>query len=142
MTAGTMDDGMDPKPQRDWMSAYLDQELQGPELEAFETYLEATPGAREELEELRTMLTLVSGLPTVGAPADFYEKLSRRIRRRGIFQPDSPWLNAAAVPFQVLSIMVILTVAALYMMAELDERPVPIEREASPKSEAPLEADR
>jgi len=34
-----------------------------------------------------------------------------------------------AVPFQVLSILVILAVAALYMMSELESAPASIERE-------------
>ena len=109
------------------MSAYLDAELPADEAEAFERHLEESPEARAELEDLRKMLQLVKALPEVDAPEDFYEKVSRKIRRRSILQPDGLALSLVSLPFQVLSILVILTAAALYMMAELDTKPEKLE---------------
>jgi anti-sigma factor RsiW len=111
------------------MSAYIDAELDAAEAEAFESFLAETPEAQKELEDLRKMVELVSALQRVQAPPDFYEKLSRKLRRRAAFERDSGLLGLLTLPFQVICIVVILTVAALYMMAELDQQPQSIERD-------------
>jgi anti-sigma factor RsiW len=114
------------------MSAYLDEELEASEAEAFESFLAESPDAQAELEDLRRVMTLVSALPSVEAPEDFYEKLSRKLRRKQLLTPDGAVLGLVSLPFQVLSIVVILTVAALYMMAQLDQTPRAIEAEDAP----------
>lgn len=111
------------------MSAYLDAELPPGEAEAFEAYLASSPEAQAELDELRKMLSLVGGLSTAAAPEDFYEKLSRRLRRRALLAPENLWLTSVALPFQVFSIVVILVVAGLYMMAQLEDQPGSLQRE-------------
>lgn len=117
------------------MSAYLDAELEPEQAEEFEAYLASSPEARAELEDLRKMLTLVGSLAKDAAPEDFYEKLSRRIRRRA-WRAEGSWLTSVAVPFQVLSIVVILVVAAIYMMAQLDQ-PGELQREIPPVTAEP-----
>lgn len=114
------------------MSAYLDAELEPEQAQAFEAYLASSPEAQAELEELRKMLTLVGTLSKAAAPEDFYEKLSRRLRRRTLLAPENSWLTSVALPFQVLSIVVILVVAGLYMMAQLETRPGELSRETPP----------
>jgi anti-sigma factor RsiW len=122
------------------MSAYLDAELDEAESEAVQSMLEQSAEARAELEELRKVVALVSGLPPVEAPEDFVDKLNRRIKRKQVLQPEAASKFAAiAMPFQVLSITVILVVAALYMMAELDRKPASLERD--PNVTAPAEPD-
>lgn len=123
------------------MSAYLDEELDASEAEAFESFLAASPDAQEELEDLRRMMTLVSGLSPVEAPEDFYEKLSRKLRRKQFLAPDGVLLGLVSLPFQVLSILVILTVAAIYMMAQLEQAPRAIEADPAAESapDAPLQ---
>ncbi len=111
------------------MSAYLDAEIDEAEAEALEQHLAESPEARTELEALRQVMSLVSSLPEVQAPPDFYEKVSKRIRRRQLFAGDGMMLGLISLPFQVLSIIVILTVAALYMMAQLEQQPTSLERE-------------
>lgn len=111
------------------MSAYIDAELDAAEAEAFESFLAETPEAQKELDDLRKMVELVGALQRVQAPEDFYEKLSRKLRRRQAFERDSGLLGLLTLPFQVICIVVILTVAALYMMAELDQQPQSIERD-------------
>jgi anti-sigma factor RsiW len=114
----------------DMVSAYLDDELEPDDAKAFEDLLESSPEVQEELADLRKVISLVSGLGEVEAPEDFYEKLNRRIRRRQIMEPQTgSKLALIAVPLQILSMIVILTVAALYMMSELDSAPASIERE-------------
>jgi anti-sigma factor RsiW len=118
------------------MSAYLDEELEASEAEAFESFLADSPDAQAELDELRKVMTLVSALPSVEAPEDFYEKLSRKLRRKQLLAPEGAVMGLISLPFQVLSIVVILTVAALYMMAQLEQTPRAIEAEDPAKSAA------
>jgi anti-sigma factor RsiW len=112
------------------ISAYLDAELDPAESEAVESMLSQSAEARAELEELRKVVALVGALPDVEAPEDFIEKLNRRLRRKQMLEPEAASKFAAiAMPFQVLSILVILVVAAMYMMAELDRKPTTLERD-------------
>ena len=105
------------------MSAYVDGELDPTQAAEFESYLASSPEAREQLEDLQKLVRLVGGLPSVEAPPDFYDKVAKRLRRRQIFKRDDFALNLISLPFQVLSILVILAVAALYMLAELERQP-------------------
>lgn len=124
------DTGTGPDLADDLASAYLDDELEAEDAMAFEELLESSPEVAEELAELQKVISLVGGLGEVQAPDDFYEKLNRRIRRRQIMQPQTASkLTSIAVPLQILSMIVILTVAALYMMSELDKAPAKMERE-------------
>lgn len=113
------------------MSAYLDDALEPGEAEAVEQMLAASPEAREELEDLRKLVQLVAGLGAVEAPRDFYEKLSRKLKRRQAFDGNQGLLAVLTMPFQVVCIIVILTVAAMYMMAQLEAAPQSIERDPS-----------
>lgn len=118
------------------MTAYLDAELSADEAAAFEAQLAEDPEARSEIEQLRRVMSLVQSLPEVQAPPDFAEKVSRRVRRRVLLGPDGAW-SLVSLPFQVLSIIVILTVAGLYMMAQLEQQPTSLERERIPGVRAP-----
>jgi anti-sigma factor RsiW len=111
------------------MTAYLDAELDPAESEAFESFLADSPEAQKELEDLRKMVQLVGKLEPAFAPPDFYEKLNRKLRRRQAFQRDSGLFGLLTLPFQVVCIIVILMVAAMYMMAQLDEQPQSVERD-------------
>ena len=114
----------------DMASAYLDDELEPADAKAFEDLLESSPEVAEQLADLQKVISLVGGLGNVQAPEDFYEKLNRRLRRRQLMQPQTTsWLTWVALPLQLLSVLVILAVAALYMMSELDSAPASIERE-------------
>jgi anti-sigma factor RsiW len=120
------------------MTAYLDAELDPAESEAFESFLAESPEAQKELEDLRKMVQLVGKLERVEAPPDFFEKLNRKIRRRQAFERDSGLFGLLTLPFQVVCIIVILTIAAMYMMAQLDEQPQSVERDpAAVQGEAP-----
>jgi anti-sigma factor RsiW len=111
------------------MSAYLDAELPAHEAEEFESMIAGDPAARTELEELRKVMALVASLPDVEAPPDFAEKVTRRVRRKQLLAPEGALLGLVSLPFQVLSMIVILAAAALYMMAQLERQPVKIERD-------------
>lgn len=103
------------------MSAYLDEQLAPEEAAKVEKLLAESPEARAELSGLQNMLKLVKGLPEVVAPPDFYEKVARKIRRRRIFSMEVLWM--LILPFQVLSVVLILVVAATYMLLHLDNDP-------------------
>lgn len=102
------------------MSAYLDQQLAPDEAARVEKLLAESPEAREELDGLQSMLRLVKNLPEVVAPPDFYEKIAKKVRRRR-GRLEVLWM--LAVPFQVLSVVLILAVAVTYMLLHLDNDP-------------------
>ena len=92
-----------------------------------EKLLAESPEAREELDGLASMLKLVKGLPEVEAPPDFYEKVAKKLRRRR-GRGEVLWM--LALPFQVLSVVMILVVAVTYMLIHLDHDPsVKLERD-------------
>lgn len=100
------------------MSAFLDKELDASEEKELEQMLAGSPEAQKELGALQNMLRLVKGLPEVQAPPDFYEKVAKKIRRRRWLRGE--YLIALSLPFQILSVLVILLVAVIYMMLHLD----------------------
>lgn len=111
------------------MTAYLDAELDTAQARDFEAFLEESPEARAELEDLRKVMKLVGSLGDVVAPPDFAEKVSRKIRRRTLMDRDGGLLGLVTLPFQVICIVVILVIAALNMMAQLDAQPQGVERD-------------
>jgi anti-sigma factor RsiW len=122
--------------QAERMTAYLDAELEASEAEAFERYLEDEPQARSELEDLRKVMQLVGKLGAVEAPPDFVEKVARKVRRRATFDRDGGGLlGLVTLPFQVICIIVILTIAALNMMAQLEAQPQAVERDAAAEAD-------
>ena len=109
------------------MSAYLDKQLAPDEAAKVEKLLAESPETREELDGLQSMLRLVKALPEVEAPPDFYEKVAKKIRRR---RGRLEVLVMLALPFQVLSVVLILVVAVTYMLLHLDHDPsVKLERD-------------
>ena len=110
------------EPNQAVMSAYLDDQLDDEAARAFEIYLAESPQARAELDDLRKIVRLVGDLPKISAPQGFYEKVRRTLRRRQLLGRERLAVSLISLPFQVLSILVILTIAAIYMMAHLDDR--------------------
>jgi anti-sigma factor RsiW len=127
-----------PEQSAELMSAFLDAELDGEEAEAFDSMLAQSPELKSELEDLRRVMQLVSTLGEVEAPPDFADKVTRRLRRHQLLAPDSALMGLISLPFQVLSIIIILAAAGMYMMAQLDRQPDKIERD-SPTSRTPVD---
>lgn len=100
------------------MSAYLDEELDEEGASRLQELLASSPAAQKELSGLQSMLRLVKNLPEEQAPPDFYEKVSKKIRRRRWVRGE--FLIALSLPFQILNVLVILAVAVVYMMLHLD----------------------
>ena len=118
------------------MSAHLDGRLSSEEREVLDRYLESAPTARAELEELHKMLTLMGGLAHVEAPPDLCAKVVRRLRRRGLLQRAAPVFAFVSGSLQVISIVVVLVIAALSLLLQLDqERVGALEAEPSPPTQ-------
>lgn len=113
----------------DLMSAYLDDELGAQETAEFEEFLESSAEAREEMEQLRMMLQVVGQLGEVSAPPDFAENVARKARRRKILSGDGLVWSLASLPFQVLSIIVILAIAVTYMLVQLERDEARLEKD-------------
>ena len=108
------------------MSEYLDGDWSADQRASFEAALGEDELA--ELSGLQQMLTFVHNLPAVHAPPDFYDAVRRRIRRRRRGTDD--WLGTLiTLPFQVLSIVIILAIAAIFMMSEIDRDRSTLERD-------------
>jgi anti-sigma factor RsiW len=121
------------------MTAYLDDALEAGEAESFEKWLEDSPEARQEVESLQKILSVVRELPDVEAPPDFYEKLSKKLRRRRAGVEAS--IGLVSLPFQVLSIIVIMMIAATYLLLEIEREDAQIEKDPS-AAEAQEQAER
>jgi anti-sigma factor RsiW len=121
------------------MTAYLDDALEAGEEQEFEKWLEDSPEARKEVESLQKILSIVRELPDVEAPPDFYEKLSKKLRRRRAGVEGSAGMFS--LPFQVLSILVIMMIAATYLMLEIEREGAQIEADPS-AAEAQEQAER
>ena len=117
------------------MSAYLDAELDASATAEFERYLHASPQAQVELAELRQFVRLVGGLKDVEAPPGFAEKVGRKIRRRQMWGGDVGLMALATVPFQVVTVLLVLALAVMYLVAQLEEQPRGLVRDTSSEIE-------
>jgi anti-sigma factor RsiW len=111
------------------MTAYLDDALERGEAESFEKLLEEEPETRKEIEDLQRILSIVRELPEVEAPPDFYENVSKKLRRRRV--GNDAVMSLISLPFQVLSIMVIMVIAATYLMSEIEREDAQLEKDPS-----------
>lgn len=111
--------------------AYLDAELPPQQARDLEQYLDRSPALRRELDDLRRVIEAVQHLPAVSAPDDFYQHVARKLRRR----PNASNTALFVLSLQVLSVIVILAVAAISMMAELARDSGPLIREHASSSD-------
>lgn len=123
----------------DQMSAYLDHELSAEETAEFEEFLESSAEAREEMEDLRRMLQIVGQLGEISAPPDFYEKVAKKVRKRRLLGGDGLVLSLVSLPFQVLSIIIILAIAVTYMLLQLERDEARMEKDPDAAQVEPAE---
>ena len=102
------------------LTALLDEQLDEHEAAEVADYLAGSNEARADLDSVRRMVKLVGDLPPVEAPPDFYDKVRAKLRRRKDGAVEGWLIALVSMPFQVLSIVVILVIAATYLMLELD----------------------
>lgn len=96
----------------------------------------ASPDTQAQVEDLRALLSAVSNLPTIAPPEDFPEQIVRKLRRHTRSQ-EGIWQSMMALPFQAMSIAVVIAIAAVYMMLQLDLDAKRLEKEQPSNSESP-----
>lgn len=111
------------------MTAYLDDALEAEDARSFEKLLDESPEARREFEDLQKVLSIVRDLPEVEAPPDFYEQVAKKLRRRRVGGDGT--MSVLTLPFQVISVFVIMVIAATYLMIEIDRENAEIEKDPS-----------
>jgi anti-sigma factor RsiW len=111
------------------MTAYLDDALEADDAKSFEKLLDESPEARREFEDLQKVLSIVRDLPEVEAPPDFYEQVAKKLRRRRVGGDGT--MSVLTLPFQVISVFVIMVIAATYLMIEIDRENAQIEKDPS-----------
>jgi anti-sigma factor RsiW len=111
------------------MTAYLDDALEAEDAKSFEKLLDESPEARREFEDLQKVLSIVRDLPEVEAPPDFYENVAKKLRRRR--GEGEGVMSVITLPFQVISVFVIMVIAATYLMIEIDRENAKIEKDPS-----------
>ena len=119
------------------ISAYLDGELSEDESADFEAHLDEDSEVAEHFNQMKRLLGALGSLPDVEAPPDFYEQVRKKLRRAKK-DDESFWGSSIMLPFQVLSIVVILAAAAIFLMTELD-RDTQIDRKALEKASQSVE---
>ncbi|MEE9384014.1 MAG: hypothetical protein V3V08_11440 [Nannocystaceae bacterium] len=101
------------------MSAYLDARLDPSDKEAFERDLQGSVEASKEVVDLQRMISVMGDLPAVEVPPDFYKGVLRKLRKpqhsRG-----AAVAGLVSLPFQLVSVVIIVLVGALYVLAELE----------------------
>ena len=90
---------IDPDKLGEYLSGYLDGELDEAERVAVEELLGVDSAARDELEKLRETASLVGELPRHRAPATLASEVMTRIERRQL--PEDEPLPSAAPPWRM-----------------------------------------
>ena len=118
------------------MSAAIDNQLSKQESAQFAELLVKSPEINAEYNDFKRVIQLVSNLPTMEVSNDFYEKLTRKMRRKRTIVDSQPSLLSLSL--QVLSILVMLMVAAIYVSLQIERDPKVILEQAPKTSESQL----
>ncbi len=121
------------------LSALVDDELPQGERAELEAELEADPQAKQTLAQLQALRAHLRGLPDVTAPPKFYDQLSKRILKQRS-RDRMARINMLILVLQVVSVFVIVGVAAMLMLHELS-RPAALKAIQTPLH-APPSAER
>ncbi|MBN1344929.1 MAG: hypothetical protein JXQ73_19710 [Phycisphaerae bacterium] len=101
------------------LSAYLDDELDESTRTWVEGELERSAEAREKLESLRKVVSVVGGLPRGEAPDDLSEVVLARLEREQLFNGIEPFPTAPSTPPGALSFGRLIGAAAVLLLAVL-----------------------
>ena len=103
-----------------FFNAYFEGDLTREEREDFERRLESDEPFRSQYNEFVNIMGGLRALPFEFAPDDFVERVESRIRTRsaGRFFADN-YFYRARVPYEVIAIVMIVVMAAAYMMMEV-----------------------
>ena len=129
-----------PMPESDLLSAYLDGELSPEEREQVDQALTRSPELARELADLRALVQATRALPEVKAPSHFAEQVAKRYRRDRLL--NTGLLGTfVAMPFQILSILLIAVIAAMYLSLAIQHQFSGLEPEQAPANSDALPAD-
>lgn len=115
---------------REHIEPYVDGELHGAELEAFERHIESCEACREELSLARTLVSELRALPPIGCPDRVVEDAAERVgadahgtwfdRLRELFGG-----RFAPVPKPVVAVVltVIVVTAAVFILLQYEQLP-------------------
>jgi anti-sigma factor RsiW len=124
---------------RDRVDSYLDGELRGDELQAFEDHVRSCPSCRSELALARSTLEELRALPVLECPQRVVEQVAERA---GAGLSAGLWERLAAVrpfvPKPAMAAVVMVIVAATAYVLLLHEQPM---TPSPPKSPALSEKD-
>lgn len=100
-------------------NAYFEGELTGDERADFDSRLERDDSFRRSYDEFVDIMGGLRSLPFEFAPDDFVERVTSRIRTRsrGRFFTEN-YLYGTRVPYEVIAIVMIIVMAASYMLVE------------------------
>jgi len=107
---------------RDLFCEYMEGDLEPDVEDQVREYLEANPGIREEYEEFRDTFESMRHLGSVAPPRDLENKIKKRIRARSrgkFFAASSQPHVFQRVPFELISLILILIAMALFYMMTL-----------------------
>jgi len=98
---------------RELSSDYLDQRLTPPETSFIEEHLRTCSSCRQEIELLRTTISLIGSLDPIETSADFLSQVHSKIERRDMVSRIRAWL------FEPIKIKVPLEITALLLLGFL-----------------------
>ena len=109
---------MNCKTAQNLLSAYLDSELAGYEMQRMRRHLSQCPCCRQEEMELRALKSILTSTPMVEPPADFEEKLCSAIFAKKTPETQSwheswPLLSGVALITAAVTLLVITRVDAV-----------------------------
>ncbi len=100
-------------------NAYYEGDMTSEERQDFENRLEHDEAFRKDYEDFLSIVGGLRSLPFEFAPDHFVEKVQSRIRTRsaGRFFAEN-YLTSNRVPYEVIALVMIVVMAAAYMMME------------------------
>jgi len=136
----------------EWISLYIDHQLQEKDLKAFQAHLKQCTSCQEEVEILREIVKDIGTLERIALPSGFHEQLMEKIKKENqsqqedtvlVFKKNKKWYQkwrvgsaiAAVFVFSVLILEIFNANApkgAMPESANIQERSISME-EASPK---------
>lgn len=100
---------------RDLSSDYLDRCLAPPESSFIEEHLKTCSNCRQEIESLRTTISLIGALDPIETSADFLSRVHRKMEKRDIFSRIWLWFFEPVkvkVPLEITALLALVFLAS------------------------------
>ncbi len=102
-------------------SAYWEKDLPADQIRALEEHLQSCVVCKKEYQTFERTVGALSGLHKMAAPAEFSDDLRGRIYKRSRGRFFSPKRTGARVPWEVISIVMLGVILAIYVVLTLGE---------------------